>query len=107
MLQSAGSAEANSVEMKSRCILLLVVLASFCSLFLALVLGRFVVFDLGQYFVCTVLCVVGFYSLPSSDLVSYRGPRSMVTVDMSVDSRSTDGRYFGRASVATRSTLGR
>ena len=41
------------------------------------------------------------------DLVSYKGPRSMVTVDMSVDSRSTDGRYLGRASVATRSTLGR
>ena len=33
------------------------------------------------------------------DLVSYRGPRSIVMVDMSVDSRSTDGRYLGRASV--------
>ena len=30
----------------------------------------------------------------------------MVTVDMSVGSRSTDGRYLGRASVATRSTIG-
>ena len=39
------------------------------------------------------------------DLVSYRGPRSMVTVNMSVDSRSTDGRYLGRASVATRSII--
>ena len=38
--------------------------------------------------------------------MSYRGPRSMVTVDMSVDSRSTDGRYLGRASVATRSIIG-
>ena len=42
-----------------------------------------------------------------ADLVSYRGPRSMVTVDMSVDSQSTNGRYLGRASVATWSTLGR
>ena len=67
MSQSTGSAEANSVEMKSRCIpLLLVVLASFCLLFLAFVFGRFVVFDLGKYFVCTVLCVVGVYSLPWS-----------------------------------------
>ena len=41
------------------------------------------------------------------DLVSYRGRRSIVTVDMSVDSRSTDGRDLGRATVATRSTLGR
>ena len=30
------------------------------------------------------------------DLVSYREPRSMVTVGMSVESRSTDGRYLGR-----------
>ena len=30
----------------------------------------------------------------------------MVTVDKSVDSRSTDGRYLGRASVATRSIIG-
>ena len=40
------------------------------------------------------------------DHVSYRGPRSMVTVDMSVDSRLTDGRYLGRALVATRSVIG-
>ena len=30
----------------------------------------------------------------------------MVTVDMLVDSRSTDSRYLGRASVATRSIIG-
>ena len=34
--------------------------------------------------------------------MSYRGPRSIVMVD----SRSTDGRYLGRASVATRSMIG-
>ena len=33
--------------------------------------------------------------------MSYRGPRSIM-----VDSRSTDGRYLGRASVATRSIIG-
>ena len=38
--------------------------------------------------------------------MSYRGPRSIVTVDMSVDSRSTDGRDLGRATVATRSIIG-
>ena len=65
-LQSAGSAEANSEEVESRFILLLVVLVSFCLLFLAFVLGRFVVFDLGWYFVCTGLRVVGVYSLGSS-----------------------------------------
>ena len=30
----------------------------------------------------------------------------MVTVDMSVNSRSTDGRYLGRTSVDTRSIIG-
>ena len=38
--------------------------------------------------------------------MSYRGPRSIVMVDMSVDSRSTDGRYLGRASVEPRSIIG-
>ena len=42
-----------------------------------------------------------------SDLVSYRGPRSMVTVGMSVESRSTDGRYIHRVSVDCRSSSGR
>ena len=41
-----------------------------------------------------------------SDLVSYRGPRSMVTVNMSVDSRLTDHRYLGQASVDTRLIIG-
>ena len=41
------------------------------------------------------------------DLVFYTGPRLIVMVDMSVDSQSTDGRNFGRAPVATGSTLGR
>ena len=45
------------------------------------------------------------------DLVSYRGRRSIVTVDMSVDSRSTDGRDLGRCihrvSVDCRSSSGR
>ena len=45
------------------------------------------------------------------DLVSYRGPRSMVTVDMSVDTRSTHGRYLGRCihrvSFDCRSSIGR
>ena len=65
-LQSAGSTEANSVEVESRFILFFFVLASFFLLFLAFVLGRFVVFDLGRYFVCTGLRVVGVYSLGSS-----------------------------------------
>ena len=45
------------------------------------------------------------------DLVSYRGPRSMVRVDMSVDTRSTHGRYLGRCihrvSGECRSSIGR
>ena len=45
------------------------------------------------------------------DLVSYRGPRSMVTVDMLVDTRSTHGRYLGRCihrvSVDCRSSIRR
>ena len=48
---------------------------------------------------------------PKLDLVSYRGPRSMVTVNMSVDTRSTHGRYLGRCihrvSVDCRSSNGR
>ena len=35
----------------------------------------------------------------NGDLVSYSGSRSMVTVDMSVNSRLTDGRYLGLHSV--------
>ena len=46
-----------------------------------------------------------------SDLVSYRGPRSMVTVDMSVDSRSISRSMYppsvGRVAGECRSTIGR
>lgn len=65
-LQIAGSAEANSVDVESRFILLLVVLASFCLLFLAFFFGQFAVFDLGRYFVCTGLRSLGVYSHGSS-----------------------------------------
>ena len=59
---------ANSVGVESRFILLLVVLASFCLLFLAFVLGRFVVFGI----LCARVCVLQvFISLgPQSGLVS-------------------------------------
>ena len=63
-LQSTGSAETNSVEAESRFMRLLVVLASFFFVFLAFVLGRFVVFR--RYSVCTSLRVAGVYSLGSS-----------------------------------------
>ena len=63
-LQIADSAEANSVNVESRFILLLVGLASFCLLFLAFFFGQFAVFGLGRYFVCTGF--LGVYSLGSS-----------------------------------------
>ena len=41
------------------------------------------------------------------DLVSYRGPRLMVRVDMSVDTRSTHGLYLGRCIHRVWSIVGR